>query len=125
MDLPKISDSELEVMKIIWKNAPINTNEVVKKLSESSDWNEKTIHTLLKRLVQKGAVQHDKEGRVFVYTPNVAEEDYIANQSKSFLKQYYDGTLGSMVQSFLEKDELSDSQVDELYQMLKERKGKE
>ena len=52
--LPQISEAEYEIMKVIWKEAPINTNEVTKQLVQTTDWNPKTIQTLLKRLTQKG-----------------------------------------------------------------------
>lgn len=73
--LPQISEAEYEVMKVLWNDAPISTNEVTDKLTKTTSWNPKTIHTLLKRLVQKGAVTYRKEGRVFVYTPLVEKKN--------------------------------------------------
>ncbi|MBN6885562.1 BlaI family transcriptional regulator, penicillinase repressor [Cytobacillus horneckiae] len=122
--LPQISEAELEVMKIVWKHPQINTNEVIEKLSKTSDWSPKTIQTMLLRLIKKGALNHGKEGRVFVYTPNVAESDYIEVESRSFLNRFYNGTLNSMVLNFLEKDKLSDDEIDELHQILEERKNR-
>ncbi len=66
--LPQISEAEYEVMKVIWSKAPISTNEVTDCLSEATEWSPKTIQTLLKRLVQKGAITYEKKSRVFVYT---------------------------------------------------------
>lgn len=123
-NLPQISEAELEVMKIIWKHPSINTNEVIEKLSKTSEWSPKTIQTMLLRLLKKGALNHYKEGRVFVYTPNVAESDYVENESHSFLNRFYNGTLNSMVLNFLENDKLSDNEINELYQILDERKNR-
>ena len=53
-DLPQISEAEFEVIKIVWKYAPISTNEITDKLLQTTDWSAKTIHTLIKRLVTKG-----------------------------------------------------------------------
>ena len=75
--LPQISEAEYEVMKVIWSKAPINTNEVTDILLQATDWSPKTIQTLLKRLVQKGAITYEKKSRVFVYTPLVVKEDYL------------------------------------------------
>ncbi|WP_025027102.1 BlaI/MecI/CopY family transcriptional regulator [Caldalkalibacillus mannanilyticus] len=122
--LPQISEAELEVMKIIWKHHPINTNEVIEKLAKTTTWSPKTIQTLLLRLLKKEALKNHKEGRVFVYTPNVAESDYVEVESHSFLKRFYDGALNSMVLNFLEKDKLSDNEINELYQMLEEHKNR-
>ena len=99
--LPQISEAEYEVMKIVWKNAPVSTNEVTETLTSTTDWSPKTIQTMLKRLVNKGALTYVKEGRVFVYTPLVEEDEYISQKSSSFLSRYYDGELTSMVPAYL------------------------
>lgn len=116
--LPQISEAEYEVMKIVWKNAPVSTNEVTETLTRTTDWSPKTIQTMLKRLVSKGALTYVKEGRVFVYTPLVEEEEYISQKSSSFLSRYYDGELTSMVSAYLENDRLSDNEISELRSLL-------
>lgn len=122
--IPQISDAELEVMKVIWKHSSINTNEVIKELSKTSTWSPKTIQTMLLRLIKKGALNHHKEGRVFVYTPNIDESDYIEVKSHSFLNRFYNGTLNSMVLNFLENDQLSGEEINELYQILEKHKNR-
>lgn len=82
--LPQISEAEYEVMKVVWKYAPINTNEVTEKLTQSTDWSPKTIQTMLKRLVAKKALTYEKQSRVFVYTPLVNEDEYVRQESNSF-----------------------------------------
>ncbi|NMM63923.1 BlaI/MecI/CopY family transcriptional regulator [Clostridium sp. P21] len=123
-DLPKISEAEYKVMKIIWLNAPISTNGVIDKLIEITTWSPKTIQTLLSRLVKKGALTYEKNSRTFVYTPLVKEEDYLERESRSFLNRFYNGTLSSMVLSFLEKDKLTEDDINELKDILdKKAKG--
>lgn len=61
--LPQISEAEFEVMKIIWKHAPISTNEITEKLTQTTKWSPKTIQTLIKRLVTKGALSYEKQSR--------------------------------------------------------------
>lgn len=123
--LPQISEAEYEVMKIVWKYAPINTNEITEKLLATSTWSPKTIQTLIKRLVNKGALAYEKESRVFVYTPLVQECDYIGQQSKSFLNRFYDGNITAMVSSFIENDRLSESEINDLHTLLSTRFHKE
>ena len=77
MSLHQISEAEFEVMKIVWKYAPINTNEITEKLTLTISWSPKTIQTLIKRLVSKKALSYEKQSRVFVYTPLVQEDEYI------------------------------------------------
>lgn len=116
--LPQISEAEYEVMKIVWEYAPISTNEVTDRLTATTDWSPKTIQTMLKRLVNKGALTYVKEGRVFVYSPLVEEEEYVSQKSSSFLSRYYDGALTSMVSAYLENDRLSDDEIDTLRSLL-------
>ena len=117
-DLPRISDAELEVMKIIWNCAPISTTEVIERLASTTKWSPKTIQTMLLRLVKKGALSYEKNSRVFVYSPTVAREDYINRESESFLNRFYGGTLRSMVVNFLEEERLSPEEIEELRKLL-------
>ena len=122
-DMPKISEAEYEIMKAVWKNAPISTNEVV-SLFEGGNWNPKTVQTLLARLVKKGVLGYEKKGRVFVYTPLIEEDDYIKEESTSFLKKFYDGALNSMLLNFIDDEKLTDDDIEELKRILdKGRRG--
>ena len=124
-DMPKISETEYEIMKAVWKNAPISTNEVV-ELFEGGNWSPKTVQTLLARLVKKGALGYEKRGRVFVYSPLIDEEEYRREESSSFLKKFYNGALNSMVLNFIDGDKLSPDDIDELTRILeKGAKGEE
>ena len=116
-----ISEAEYQVMKLIWDKAPVSTKEVTEILTVESSWKPKTIQTLLSRLVKKGAIGYKKEGRVFVYTPLIKEEDYVEQESSSFLNKFYDGALNSMVVNFLEQDKLTENDINEL----KKKKNKE
>ncbi len=116
--LPQISEAEFEVMKIIWKYAPINTNEITEKLTKTTAWSPKTIHTLIKRLVNKGAISHEKDGRVFVYTPRIKENEYVGSESSHFLKRFYNGDISRMVSSFLENNKLSKAEIENLRSIL-------
>lgn len=116
--LPQISEAEFEVMKVIWKYAPISTNEVTEKLTQTTDWSPKTIQTMLKRLVTKKALTYEKQSRVFVYTPLVPETEYIRQESNSFLNKYYNGSIVSMLTSYLEDDKLSKTELDTLRHLL-------
>ena len=116
--LPQISEAEFEVMKVVWKYAPINTNEITEKLIQTTDWSPKTIQTLIKRLFSKKALTYEKQSRVFVYTPLVKEDEYIRQESNTFLKRYYDGNITSMLTSYLEDDKLSETDIDTLRHLL-------
>ena len=116
--LPQISEAEFEVMKIVWKYAPISTNDITEKLLQTTNWSPKTIQTLIQRLVTKGALTYKKQSRMFVYTPIVKESEYIGQESSSFLNRYYDGDITAMVSAYIENDKLSESELDTLRTLL-------
>ncbi len=116
--LPQISEAEFEVMKVIWKHAPISTNEITEKLIQTTTWSPKTIQTLIKRLVTKGVLSYEKQSRVFVYTPLVEEKEYIGQESRSFLERFYDGDITAMLSAYIEDDKLSESEIDTLRSLL-------
>lgn len=101
--LPQISEAEFEVMKIVWQYAPVSTNEITDRLMKTTSWGAKTIQTLIKRLTNKGALTYEKEGRVYVYTPLVKENEYISQQSNSFLRRFYDGDITAMLSAYIKK----------------------
>lgn len=121
-NLPQISEAEYEVMKIVWDHAPVSTNEVVERLVKVKDWSPKTIQTMLLRLVKKKVLTYHKESRVFVYEPLVKKEDYISGESSIFLKKFYGGNLRSMVLNFVEQDRLSEEDIEELKEILENRR---
>lgn len=123
-DLPQISEAEFEVMIIVWKYAPISTNEITEKLLRTTSWSPKTIQTLIKRLVNKGALTYEKQSRVFVYTPVVDEKEYTGQESNTFLKRYYDGDITAMLSAYIENDKLSETEIDNLRSLLSKRKQK-
>ena len=118
--LPQISEAEYEVMKIVWKYAPVSTNDITDRLVKTTAWSPKTIQTLIKRLVTKGALTYEKHSRVFVYTPLVDQDEYIGQESSSFLKRFYNGDLSAMLSSYLDHDRLSETEIHTLRSLLTE-----
>ena len=116
--LPQISEAEYEVMKIVWKHAPISTNEITERLLQTTSWSPKTIQTLIKRLVNKNILTYEKQSRVFVYTPLVGETEYIGQESNSFLQRFYNGNIASMVSAYLDSDRLSEQDIHSLRSLL-------
>lgn len=123
-NLPQISEAEYEVMKIVWKYAPISTNEITEKLLQTTSWSPKTIQTLIKRLVTKGVLTYEKQSRVFVYTPVVKKTDYIHQESNSFLARFYNGDITSMLSAYIENDKLSENEIDTLRSLLSRKSQK-
>jgi BlaI family penicillinase repressor len=109
-------------MKVLWARSPMTANEVVEALEPTSTWSPKTIKTLINRLVKKKALGYEKKGRAFDFYPLVAEEECIKAANRSFLRRFYGGALKPMLASFLEDTELSQQEIEELQQILDEKK---
>ncbi|MCM1991961.1 BlaI/MecI/CopY family transcriptional regulator [Oceanirhabdus seepicola] len=118
--LPKISDSEFEVMKIIWEIHPVRAKQINELLSTKKDWTEQTIKTLINRLLKKNAISFKKEGRTYLYYPIITEKDYMNRESKSFLQKFYDGSLNAMFSYFIKDKNLSKGDIEELKKLLEE-----
>lgn len=105
-------------MKVIWKYAPISTNDITDKLLQTTSWNPRTIQTLIKRLSDKSAISYEKKGRMFVYSPVISQEEYRKHESSSFLKKFFNGHISDMVSAFVDSDELSADDIKELQDIL-------
>ncbi|MTK08152.1 MAG: BlaI/MecI/CopY family transcriptional regulator [Hungatella sp.] len=121
--LPKISEAEWEIMKLIWKSYPITSEEIINLLSGRMMWSAQTIKTFITRLIKKEVIGFEKKGRVYYYYPLLSEEECIRSENESFLKKVYDGALNMLFTKFLE-EELSMDQIEELERILKDKKEK-
>ncbi len=123
--LPRISEAEWEVMRIIWSEGRLTADEVVKRLSPKMLWKRRTIRTLINRLLTKGALACVKEGRAYRYFPKVKEAECIKAENRSFLKRVYGGMPKLLLSHFIEETELSEEDINEIQQLLdKARRNK-
>lgn len=123
-NVPGISDAEWLVMRFLWAHCPATTNDVVDALTATTDWKPKTVMTLLNRLVKKGALGFERKGRVYEYTPLVAEKDCVHEESQSFLQRVYGGHLKPMLVDFLKQGNLSREDIEDLKRILDEEDDK-
>ncbi len=120
-NLPKISESEWLVMRVLWAKSPLTANEVVERLTGKATWKPKTVKTLIDRLMKKGAVKFEKEGRRYKYYPAVGRDECIATERKSFVRRVYGGITRPMLAAFLEDAELSAEDISELKEILEQK----
>ncbi|MBP1988872.1 BlaI/MecI/CopY family transcriptional regulator [Paenibacillus eucommiae] len=120
--LPHISEAEWEVMKIYWSKSPATANDAIDVLGDNTVWKPATIKSLISRLVKKKALGFNQEGKVYYYFPLVSEEECLSAESHSFLRRLYGGALKPMLVNFLKQDQLTAEDIEELKQILDERK---
>jgi BlaI family penicillinase repressor len=101
-------------MKTVWILKTVTAREVVEALAGEAAWKPKTIHTLLARLVQKGALGTEKPGREYVFRPLFTEQECRLAASRSFLARVFDGEIAPFLACFLEQEKLSRKEIEEL-----------
>lgn len=119
--IPQIADAEWMVMKVLWNKSPLSFGEVVKELKDTASWKSKTIQTLLTRLVNKNAISYEVGNRGYLYYPIVSENECAREETKSLLGKIYNGSLNLLVKNFLESNELSQKEIDELKKILQDK----
>jgi len=122
--LPRISDAEWTVMKVLWSSPGRTADEVVAALEGKVTWNMRTIRTLINRLLQKKALKYRKEGRKYRYWPAVREEHCVKEERRSFVQRVYGGTIQPMLAAFIEDAQLSPEDIEELKHMLDRKETK-
>lgn len=119
IDLPSISDSEWEVMKLLWENSPLSSHQIIDQLSHR-EWSPKTIKTLIHRLEKKGAVDHSQSGREYQYYPLVKKQDYVRKESSSFIEKLFNGATAPMVAHFIKSKNMSSDELDSIRKLIDE-----
>ena len=116
----QISDAESIVMEVLWQRSPRGAEEVVAELAREQDWQEATIKTLLNRLLNKGAIRAEKDGRRYLYSPLLKREDWVHGQSRSLVDRLFGGRVAPLVAHFSEKGRLSKRDIAELKRLIGE-----
>jgi len=117
--IPRISETEWEVMKVVWSQAPCSAAQIIETLSRADPTRHpKTVKTFLNRLVRKKALGFKKEGRAYLYRPLVAEAECVNAASESFLERVFGGSLKPMLAHFVERKRLSAEEIRELRRLL-------
>lgn len=112
--LPRISEAELTVMKLLWEaDGPLATADICEALSERMRWDRSTVRTLLKRLTDKGAISEERLPGVR-YRPLVEERDYVEEQTKRFVDTLYSGSAARLVASLVRTKGLTEHDMEEL-----------
>lgn len=118
----KIQDSELEIMKILWRTGePVALIDMRLELSEKCGWEDSTVKTLLRRLCDKGVARLESRG---MYSAVVAKEEYESFSARDYVGKVFDGSAKNLVASLLSDGQLSEADIEELREMFNKEAGK-
>ena len=116
----QISEAESVVMDVLWQRHPLAADEVVAALANQQDWQEATVKTLLNRLLNKGAISASKDGRRYLYSPQLKREDWVHAESRGLLERLFDGRVAPLVAHFSQHRKLSRKDIAELRKLIEE-----
>ncbi|MGA2175990.1 MAG: BlaI/MecI/CopY family transcriptional regulator [Verrucomicrobiota bacterium] len=121
--IPRISESEWEVMKVVWAKAPCSASQIIDALHQrDAAWHPKTVKAFLNRLVRKKALGFKLDGRAYLYHPLVRQSECAEAASQSFLERVFEGSFTPMLAHFVARKRLSREEIRELKKLLDSQK---
>ncbi|HEV7777351.1 MAG TPA: BlaI/MecI/CopY family transcriptional regulator [Luteibacter sp.] len=115
-----ISEAEAVVMEVLWRAAPRTAEEIVAEVGPAQGWQEGTVKSLLNRLLTKGAIAAERDGRRYLYSPLLARDSYVSQESKGLLDRLFGGRVAPLVAHFSEQRKLSKKDIAELKRLIAE-----
>ena len=123
MELTKLPSAEFEVMKVVWNNIPpITTSMMMDQLGYDRKWKNQTALTLFTRLVKRGFLRTEKDGKERLYYPLIDRDTYLEYESNDFLKRYHSDSVISLVSTLYQDKKMSQKDLDDLEKWLEEKK---
>ena len=122
--MPKISDAEMEIMKVIWNNKNPLTSKQIIALISNNQWKTTTVLTLLSRLVDKGFLKTARQGRNYLYSYILSHKEYNKLCSKKFINEFYQGSFKNFFTALYADNEISQEDLEELREMLYKKEEK-
>ncbi len=126
--MTEISNAEFEVLEALWQHYPASANDIIAKLNESAknnddnsqdkQWHDKTVKTLLNRLVKKQAIGFEKQQRRYLYSPLLEREAYTLKESKSLVERMFSGKLAPLVAGFAKQNDLNKDDINALKSLI-------
>ena len=113
-----LTDSEWQIMELLWDDAPLTITQMEKLLKDKTGWTRHLIISFLKRMLTKATVRFEDNGKVKRFYPAIAKEDTYLMETKTFLSKLYKGKIGLMLSSLVENKELNEDEINELINIL-------
>lgn len=121
MKIGKISDAEMEIMKIIWnKNRQVTTADILEEFPKENSWKITTVMTLISRLTDKGILEVTKLGKLNNYSAKMTEEEYKAIQADNFLEDMHNGSVKNFIATLFNNRKISKEDISDLKNWLKD-----
>ena len=121
--MKKLPDAEFDIMKVVWANEPpITTNIIMQQLGNEREWKAQTVISLMLRLVERGFIRTEKNGKERTYFPLISKEDYLRFETGDFMERFHGNSFASLVATLYDGNKIKNSDLDRLEKWLKERR---
>ena len=117
-----LTEAEWNVMECLWEDSPRTGREAVEYLKETVGWSRSTTLTMLGRMAKKGLIDCREVSGVLVYAPLLDREDAVRRETEGFVERVYKGSISMLMSAITQKQDLSGSEIDELYEILNRAK---
>ena len=115
----KLSEAEWKVMNYLWEEAPRTIMQITNHFKETTGWTKHTVMTFLRRMEEKGAVHYEEGERAKLFYPDIEKTEAAFQETEEFLDKVFNGRLGLMLNTMVERKSLSGEEMTELYEILK------
>ncbi len=115
-----LSNSEWYIMENLWESSPKTATQLIKAMETETGWAKSTTKTVLRRMEQKGCIAYTEGAKAREYYPLINREEVVESETSSFLNRIYNGSLGLLVNTLVKKQDISDNEMEELYNIIKE-----
>ncbi|AND79910.1 BlaI/MecI/CopY family transcriptional regulator [Streptococcus pantholopis] len=122
--MKRLPDAEFTVLKAIWHLPnPVTSSQIMTALGDDNHWKRQTLLTILARLIEKGFLSSERQGRERLYTALVSENEYMEVEASHFFERYKGQSFGNLMKSFFSTHQLSDADLDDINHLIQERKA--
>ena len=119
----RASESEMQVLAALWDESPQTAAELAQRVGEANGWTQATVKTLLARLVQKGAVTAEADGRRYLYSPAIERADTVGEESQRFVDRLFGGRVSPLIAHLADREALTDTDIAEIEALLRKLKS--
>ena len=117
---PGLTENELEVMRTLWKQAPLTVSDILNSLKRTPSPAYTSLLTLVQTMEKKGYIKHQKRGKAYSYFPVLQHKKFLLSEIKRVAKRLFDGSPGKLVLNLVENEHLSEAEIKSLRELLKD-----
>jgi BlaI family penicillinase repressor len=124
MTATKMGVVQMRIMNVLWAMGRASARQITEELNKSEPIAHSTVQTLLRGLMDKGAVTYETEGRTFVFKPTVAAEKVRKSATRDLIQRVFDGSARELVSHLLQNEKISQQELDEIKKLVNEKSKK-